>query len=227
MYKRFDTGKQPYDATKDTQATAPSHKPQDFIRLSSESTPEHPRLLAVTKEDAQATDGYSKGSLYELQREQQQRELHLKATGGWHPQDLSHPIPEQRLLGGVLTDSHRHPLEFLTPEERTAKNQYSNGLKNKMTNLGNSLYKRVYRKIHTDKISYTEVDIIDDLNKTRQGTEYKNVFGYNTLYDPNDSGSTETHEEVGESSTQDTPKEQDTTKKEDDYDTWFHKHYPR
>jgi hypothetical protein len=53
MYKRFDTGKQPYDATKDTQATVPSHKPLDVIRLSSESTRENPRLLGGTKQEAQ------------------------------------------------------------------------------------------------------------------------------------------------------------------------------
>jgi hypothetical protein len=51
MHKRFDTGKQPYDAAKDTQATVPSHKPCDFIRLSSESTRENPRLLGGTKDD--------------------------------------------------------------------------------------------------------------------------------------------------------------------------------
>jgi hypothetical protein len=53
MYKRFDTGKQPYDATKDTQATVPSHKPLDVIRLSSESTRENPRLLGGTLQEAQ------------------------------------------------------------------------------------------------------------------------------------------------------------------------------
>jgi hypothetical protein len=175
MPKQFDKGKQPYDAAKDTQATAPSPKTIDFVRLSAESAREHSRTTEDSRKVTQATDGYSKGSIHEQQREQQQRELRQKATGGWHPQNLSHPIPEQRLLGGVLTDSQKTSTAFLNPEERKARSEYSNGINTEKSRMSNSLYSKVYNKINSRK-PYSETDIIDFLNQIRQSPEYISVF---------------------------------------------------
>jgi hypothetical protein len=145
MHKRFDTGKQPYDAAKDTQATAPSHKPLDFIRLSSESTRENPRLLG----------------------------------------------------GTVNTD--KPVKEFFTSEELHYMYQHQSTVEGSDKGyVINKMYYKIRERYKSPHSTYSEERIIEDLNKDRQGSEYKNAFGYNTSYNPNKSS--EIHEDVAESS---------------------------
>jgi hypothetical protein len=171
----LDKGKNKVDDIGRTEHAVTHQKPLDVVRLSSESTRENPRLLAVTKEAAQARDGYSKGSLYEQQREKQQRELRQKATGGWHPQDLSHPIPEQRLLGGVLTDSNEITKDFLTAAEWKARNEYNTGSRTKKAKIAASLYRKASHRISC-KALYNKQDVLDELNDIRQSREYIDAF---------------------------------------------------
>lgn len=54
MINSFDKGKSIHDASKDIRTASPSRKTADFIRLSTQSTRENPRLLGGTNEEGAA-----------------------------------------------------------------------------------------------------------------------------------------------------------------------------